>query len=106
MRVVALHGFTNNTCALAGGGRRAKVQVIHRHQNTPLGWLEAITRIGQGTADDHAHRVGKVTIPQLLGNVQGLGGKKTTGSAVINWWNRGNFIRQFAPSLNTRMDFT
>ena len=70
VRVVALHRLADDAGALAGGRGRPQVEVVHRHQDAPLRRLEPIAHVGQGPADDDAHRVGEVAVFQLVGDVE------------------------------------
>ena len=44
----------------------SKIEIVHRHENAPLGWLQSIADIGQRPLDDHTHRVGEVRSLHLL----------------------------------------
>ena len=66
VRMIVAAGVARNLCALHPPRSRPKIQIVHRHQNPPLRWLQPIPRIGQRPADDHAHRVRQVALFQLV----------------------------------------
>ena len=70
VRVVALHRLADDAGALAGRGGRAEAEVVHRHEDAALRRLEAVAHVGQGPADDDAHRVGEVAVLQLVRDVE------------------------------------
>ena len=49
------------------------VQLVHRVQHAPMHRLEAVAHVGQGAADDHAHRVVEIRAPHLLFEADGQG---------------------------------
>ena len=62
----------------AGGG--TEMQIVHRHEDAPLRRLEAVAGIGQGSADDHAHRVGQIARPELVLDIEQL-----NPAASLDW---------------------
>ena len=44
-------------------------QVVHRVQHAPVNGLQPVARIGQGSADDHAHGVVQVGLAHFVDNV-------------------------------------
>ena len=73
VRMVPLHGLADDAGAFAGRAGRSQAQVVHGHQDAPLRGLQAIAHIRQGPADDDAHRVGEITILQLIGDIERFG---------------------------------
>ena len=70
MGVILTHGITNNTRTFEMGFVRPKAQVIvHRIQQTPLGRLQAITGIGQGTGNDDGHRIVQEGLRHFVGDI-------------------------------------
>ncbi len=62
VRVIALHRLADNARALRRGGARREAQVGHGDEDAALRGLETVADIGQGAADDDAHRVGQVAV--------------------------------------------
>ena len=57
VRVVLADDVANDARTLLVSAVPVVVQLVHRKQHAPMHRFEAVTRVGQGTADDHAHRV-------------------------------------------------
>ena len=98
VRVVALHRLADDAGALAGRGGRAEAEVVHGDEDAPLRRLEPVAHVGQGPADDDAHRVGEVAVLQLVGDVERFkavgGGDPVQGLVRRRRW-RSLFVRQF-----------
>jgi hypothetical protein len=71
VRVVLADHVADDARALLVGPVPVVVQLVHREQHAPVHRLEAVARIGQGAADDHAHRVVEVRAPHLLFEADG-----------------------------------
>ena len=66
MRVVLTHDLADDTGAFDEGPVPDVVGFVHRVQHAPVHRLQAVARIGQRTADDHAHRVIEIGTPHLV----------------------------------------
>src|SRR5947207_6852476 len=95
--MIALHGLADDAGTLAGGRGRPQAQIVHRQKNPPLRWLETVAHIGQGPADDDAHRIGEVTILELVLDIERLmtvtvtiGGRTRSNWRISGW----QFVRQ------------
>ena len=66
VRVVLAHHLADDRGALAVAGRRGQPHLVHRVQDPAVYGLEAVADVGQGAADDDAHRVVEVAGPQLV----------------------------------------
>ena len=66
VRVVVAAGVAGDLGALHPGSAGGEIEVVHRHEDAALRWLEAVTDIGQRPGHDDAHRVGQVAVLQLL----------------------------------------
>ena len=66
VRVVVAAGIAGDLGTLHPSRPGGEVEIVHRHQDPPLGRLEAVAHVGQGPRDDHAHRVGEVALFELL----------------------------------------
>ena len=88
VRVVAFHRLADDAGALRRGGPGREAQVGHGDEDPPLRRLEPVADVGQGPADDHAHRVGQVAVLELF--VDGPGNEPS--QVNITTW-RGGFFR-------------
>ena len=63
------------------------VQLVHREQHAAVHRLQAVARIGEGAADDHAHRVVEVRAAHLLFEADGQRflGELGHGLAIAGW---------------------
>ena len=66
VRVVVAAGVAGDLGALHPGSAGSEIEVVHRHEDAALRWLEPVTDIGQRPGHDDAHRVGQVAVLQLL----------------------------------------
>ncbi|MNF95701.1 hypothetical protein D3C84_784670 [compost metagenome] len=66
MRVILTDHVTDNTGRFLVRLVEVVAQLAHREQYATVHGLEAIARIRQCTADDHAHRVVEVGLFQLV----------------------------------------
>ena len=73
VRVVLADHVADDARRLLVGPVPVVVQLVHREQHAPVHRLQAVARIGQGAADDHAHRVVEVRPPHLLFEADGQG---------------------------------
>jgi hypothetical protein len=73
VRVVLADHVADDARALLVRAVPVVVQLVHREQHAPMHRLEAVARVGQGTPDDHAHRVVEVRPPHLLFEADGEG---------------------------------
>ena len=64
--VVVAGGVAGDLGALPELGAGPQVQVVHRHQDAPLGGLQTVPGVGERPLDDHAHGVGQVGVLELL----------------------------------------
>ena len=71
MGVVVLHHLPDDRGRLLGLGAGGDALLEHRVEDPALHRLQAVAHIGQGPADDHAHRVVQVALPHLLLEVDG-----------------------------------
>ena len=69
MRVIFTKHFTHDTSRLLVSRVRADTHVVHRVQNASLHGLESVTCIGQGTRDNHAHRIIEIRLLHFSVNV-------------------------------------
>ena len=73
VRVVFTHHVTDDARALLERPVPVVVLLVHREEHAPVHGLQAVARIGQRTADDHAHRVIEIRPPHLLFQADGQG---------------------------------
>ena len=73
VRVVLADHVADDARALLVGPVPVVVQLVHREQHAPMHRLQAVARVGQRAADDHAHRVVEVRPPHLLFEADGQG---------------------------------
>ena len=73
VRVVLADHVADDARALLVGAVPVVVQLVHREQHAPVHRLQAVARVGQRAADDHAHRVIEVRAPHLLFEADGQG---------------------------------
>ena len=66
MRMEFTKHIAHQTRALTEGLVRRHAQLIHIIEDTAVHRLQAIAHIGQGTVDDHRHRVGDEALLHLL----------------------------------------
>ena len=66
VRVVLADDVADDTRRLLVGTIPVVGQLVHREQHAPVHRLEAVARIGERAAHDHAHRVIEVGVPHLL----------------------------------------
>jgi hypothetical protein len=87
VRVIVAAGIAGDLGALHPARPRPEVQVVHRHQDPPLRGLQTVAYVGQGPADDHAHRVDQVAVLQLLfdGHVQHSPGRHHAIATAITF---------------------
>ncbi len=71
MRMVVADDLTDDLGALAVRPRRGQAHLAHREQHAAMRRLEAVSHVGQGTPDDHAHRVIHVRAAHLVFDVDG-----------------------------------
>ena len=114
VRMVISAGIAGDLGALHPAGARREIQVVHRDQDSALRRLQPVAHVGQGPADDHAHRVRQIAALQLVldGNIQQPLGGQTAGvwrrgslrRGILGGWRFGREIRvgqQGKSSLNT-----
>ncbi len=106
VRVVFADHVADDTGRLLVGAVPVVVEFVHCEQNPPVHRLEAIPRIGQGAAHDHAHGVVKVAAPHLLFKADGQGffGELGHGTVELFWDGQssilsGTFCRFIATNL-------
>ena len=97
VRMIALHRLADDAGALAGGSGWPQPEIVHRQENPPLRWLETVAHVGQSPADDDAHGIGKVTVLELVLDIERL----ITVTVAIGGWTRSDrriggwqFVRQ------------
>ena len=66
VRMIVAAGVAGDLGAFDAAGARREIQIVHRHENSPLRRLQPVAHVGQRAADDDAHGVGQVTLLQLL----------------------------------------
>ena len=88
VRVVAFHRLADDAGTLRRGGPGREAQVGHGDEDPPLRRLEPVADVGQGPADDHAHRVGQVAVLEFF--VDGPGNEPS--QVDIPTW-QGGFFR-------------
>ena len=69
VRVVVAHRLGNGACGFRVAAVGPEAGVVHRVQHAAVHWLEAVANLGEGAADDDAHRVVDVAALHLLLNV-------------------------------------
>jgi hypothetical protein len=101
VRVVLADHVADDARTLLVGAVPVVVQFVHREQHAPVHRLEAIARIGQGSSDDHAHRVIQVGTPHLLFETdrQGFLGERRHAGAAWRRRRRGG-VQQTVPCTN------
>ncbi len=84
VRVIVAGRVAGDLRALDPLAAWAQVQVVHRDQDPPLGRFQSVANIGKGAADDDAHRVRQITVPQLvLDRLIDHAERASTGPGVI-----------------------
>ena len=73
VRMVLADHVANDACRLLVGTVPVVIELVHREQHAPMDGLEAVARIGQGAAHDHAHGVVEVAAPHFLFETDGQG---------------------------------
>ena len=71
MRVVLADDVAYDPCRLFVRPVPVVVQLVHGKEHAPMHRLQAITRVGQRTPDDHAHRVVQIRAAHLLFEADG-----------------------------------
>ena len=71
MRVVVADDLADDLGALAVRPRRRQTHLPHGEQHAPMRRLQTVPYVGQGTPDDHAHRVIHVRAAHLVFDVDG-----------------------------------
>ncbi len=71
--VVLADDVPDDTGRLLIGTVPVVIEFVHREQHAAMHRLEAVPRIRQRAADDHAHRVIEITAPHLLFEADGQG---------------------------------
>ena len=66
VRVVLAHHLADDRGALAVARGGGQAHLVHRVEDPAMDGLEAVAHVGQGAADDDAHRVVEIGGPQLL----------------------------------------
>ena len=66
VRMIVAAGVARDFGTLHAGRARREIQVVHGNQNPPLGGFQAVADIGQGSRNDHAHRVGQIAVLEFL----------------------------------------
>ncbi len=74
VRVVLAHGIADRPRRLAVGLVVAVAGLVHRKQNPAVHGFEAVAQVGDGAADDHAHRVVEVGRAHFAGDRDRLPG--------------------------------
>src|SRR5260221_7096423 len=62
VRVIVAGGVAADFGAFAVAAIGGQAEVVHGHKDAPLHGLEAVAHVGEGTRDDHAHRVVKMRL--------------------------------------------
>ena len=88
MGVILTHDITYNAGGLAVGLVMGITLFVHRIQDAPVDWFQAITDIGQGATDDHAHGVIEIRILHFLfdGNRADIAVFKRLFGMVVQGW--------------------
>jgi hypothetical protein len=73
VRMVLAHHVADDARALLERPVPVVVLLVHREQHAAMHRLQAVARVGQGAADDHAHRVIEIRAPHLLFEADGDG---------------------------------
>ena len=100
VRMVLTDDVADHAGRLAIGLVPVVAVLVHREENAPVDGLEAVARVGKGTADDHAHGVIEVAALHLVGDRDRLdvGGIASRGGIVSAGQGR---LSSFAKSLST-----
>ena len=95
VRVQATHHLAHHACALDVPPIWSQTHLRHLEQDAPLHRLQAVAGIGQGTPDDHAHRVVEVRPSHLLFEADGEGflGEGGHEAAGGSTWRRASARR-------------
>ena len=66
MRVVLTDNVTHDTGTLHSRLVRDHAQLVHTEHHAAMHRLEAVTRIGESTGDNHAHGIAQIAILHVL----------------------------------------
>ena len=66
VRMIVTASVAADLGTLDSAGARRQVQIVHRHQDSPLRRLQPVAHVRQRPADDDAHRVRQVAIFELF----------------------------------------
>ncbi len=69
VRVVLAHHLADDEGGLAVGTVGLQGEVVHRVEHPPVHRLQPVADVGQGAADDHAHRVVEIRRAHLVGQL-------------------------------------
>ncbi len=95
MGVVLAEDFADDLGALAGGAVGREAQLAHPKQDAAVDGLEAVANVGEGAADDDAHRVIDIGAPHLIFDVDGNVAAAALDTAGERWFGRtlwGNIL--------------
>ncbi len=81
VRVILTHHVADDARRLHVLAVRQVAVLVHGVQDAAMHGLEAVARIRQSPADDHAHRVGQVGLAHLVGDRDGLDVGRGRGGA-------------------------
>ncbi len=82
VRVILTHHVADDARRLHVLAVRQVAVLVHGVQDAAMHRLQAVARIRQGPADDHAHRVGQVGLAHLVGDRDGLDVGRGRGAPV------------------------
>ena len=68
MRVIFAHHVADDAGAFHVRPVGRVVVLVHREQNAAVHGLQPVAHVGQGAADDHAHRVSEIALPHFVGD--------------------------------------
>ena len=88
--MIAQH-IADDAGALLEGPVPVVVLLVHAEQHASMHRLQAVAGVGQGAADDHAHRVVEVGAAHLLFEADGQGFLGELGHAGV--WGKGRIER-------------
>jgi len=69
VRVIVSAGVARDLGAFAEMATGTEIKLVHGVDDAPLGWLQAVTDVGQGATHDHAHRVIEIGLFELFFNL-------------------------------------
>ena len=83
VRMVLAHRVADGARGLVVGAVRREIQLGHRIEDAAMHRLQAVANVGQGAADDHAHRVIEVAALHFVEDRDGLDVGRLFGAGPV-----------------------